>query len=125
MLPTLYPYKKQSGERNMSETPPPAVSNPNALSDSDARLWATLSHAGIILLGILAPLIVWLVFRERSEFVNDQSKEALNFSIIGTIVSVVTCGIGFIVVIIFAIIAAIAANKGENYRYPFNWRVIK
>jgi len=106
--------------------PPPAAPVPQQpLSPSDERLWATLGHAGIIILGIIAPLVVWLIFKERSEFVDDQAKEALNFSILGTIVTIVTCGFGWIVVIIFCILAAIAANKGERYRYPFNWRIIK
>src|SRR5690349_5456256 len=47
------------------------------LSDSDSRMWAMLGHVGAILIGIIAPLITWLVFRERSSFVDDQGKESL------------------------------------------------
>ncbi|OZB50220.1 MAG: hypothetical protein B7X40_03120 [Cellulomonas sp. 14-74-6] len=121
------------------QTPPvygqPAYAPP--LNPSDERLWATLAHVGGIVLGFIAPLIVWLVFRERSGFVNDQAKEALNFQIlvaiayvVGSILLVVLVGglimaLAWLAAVIFGIMGAVAANKGELYRYPFNWRIIK
>ncbi|KGM11703.1 DUF4870 domain-containing protein [Cellulomonas bogoriensis] len=107
------------------------------LSDSDQRLWATLAHAGGILIGFLAGLIVWLVQRERGRYVEEQSKEALNFQItlgIGQVVGWATTwlGIGFLIILaayilqlVFGILAAIASNKGEAYRYPFALRLVK
>jgi uncharacterized Tic20 family protein len=107
------------------------------LSESDERLYATLGHAGIIIVGFIAPLIVWLIGKERSDFVDDQGKEGLNFSIlvtIGYIVGSITTPIliGFLILpvvwiasIIFCIQAAVAANKGTRYRYPLNWRIVK
>ena len=124
----------------MTEVPPPPPPAPAAqppLSDSDARLYATLGHAGIIIIGFIAPLIVWLIGKERSAFVDEQGKEALNFSIlitIGYIVASITTVIliGFalfpivwLLSLIFCIQGAIKANKGESYRYPINWRIIK
>lgn len=127
----------------MTEYPPPPPQSPQPpyapqpMSQSDERLWATLAHAGVILFGFIPPLIIWLVFRERSAFVNDQAKEALNWSILMTIAYVVgiltlVFFIGILIIIaagiavlVFGILAAIAANKGEQYRYPFNWRIIK
>ena len=128
----------------MSETPPPPPPPPAApvpqqppLSGSDERLYATLGHAGIIIIGFIAPLIVWLIGKERSEFVDDQGKEALNFSILVTIGYVASSILTFVFIgfllfplvwifsVIFCILAAIAANKGERYRYPLNWRIIK
>lgn len=127
----------------MTEYPPPPPQSPQPpyapqpMSQSDERLWATLAHAGVILFWFVAPLVIWLVFRERSAFVNDQAKEALNWSILMTIAYVVgiltlVFFIGILIIIaagiavlVFGILAAIAANKGEQYRYPFNWRIIK
>ena len=127
----------------MTEYPPPPPQSPQPpyapqpMSQSDERLWATLAHAGVILFGFIPPLIIWLVFRERSAFVNDQAKEALNWSILMAIASFIgaittIAFIGFIIlpvvgiaILVFGILAAIAANKGEQYRYPFNWRIIK
>ena len=59
---------------------------------SDERMQAMLAHLSIILLGIVGPLIFWLIGKEKSAFIDDQGKEALNFSILGTIVTIVTCG---------------------------------
>lgn len=124
-------------------TPPPAYGAPAygapgvaPMSDADQRLWATLAHVGGIVLGFLAPLVVWLVYKDRGRFVEEQSKEALNFQItivIGYVISGITMiiGIGFIlffvvwvISIVFAIMAAIAVNKGQAYRYPMTLRII-
>ena len=108
-----------------------------ALSDADQRMWSMLAHLGGILFGFLAPLIVYLVQRERGEFVKKQSTEALNWQItmaIGQAVSallwIVIVGIvgtiGFsIATIVFGIIAGLAVNRGEDYRYPFALRLVK
>jgi uncharacterized protein len=107
------------------------------LSQSDERMWAMLGHLGGIVLGFIAPLITWLVFRERSAFVEDQGKEALNFQItvlIGYVVAAVLSGIliglvlfpiVWIASLVLCIMAGMAANKGERYRYPFALRLIK
>lgn len=125
--------------------PPPGYAAPPAgyagapapLSDSDQRMWAMLSHLGGILFSFVAPLVIWLVFKDRGRFVDEQAKEALNFQItliIAWVVAFITMFIiiGFILMpiiglaaLIFGILAAIAANKGEAYRYPFALRLVK
>lgn len=127
-------------------TPPPAYGQPypaqppapvQPLSPSDERLWATLAHAGGIIFGFIAPLVIWLVQKDKSAFVEDQAKEALNFQILLTIVYIVGAILTVILIgallmlaawvcaVIFGIMGAMAANKGTAYRYPFNWRLIK
>ncbi len=84
----------------------------------------------------MGPLLVWLIKKDQSPFVADQAKEALNFQIAVTIallisaVSIFVC-IGVILVpvvfigsIVFSIIAALEANKGVYYRYPYTVRFI-
>jgi hypothetical protein len=103
----------------------------------DDRNMAMLAHLLAIVLGFLGPLIIWLIKKDSSEFVDDQGKEALNFNILMTIAYVV-CGLLFcvaigvfllpivwIVNILFAILGGVAASRGERYRYPFNWRLIQ
>lgn len=92
---------------------------------SEDRTQAMLGHLSMIILGVVGPLIFWLINKDKGGFVKEQNTEALNFSIIGTIASIVTCGIAYIALVIFAIIAGLAANKGESYRYPINWRLVK
>lgn len=120
--------------------PAPAYGAPAAgapLSDSEQRTWAMLAHLSGFL-SIIATVAIWAIYRDRGQFVREQATEALNFqilivivSIALTIVSIVTLGIGSILFLallvapVFMILAAIATNKGEAYRYPLNWRLIK
>ncbi|MEA9985335.1 DUF4870 domain-containing protein [Subtercola sp. RTI3] len=106
------------------------------LSPSDQRLWATLIHVGGIIFGFLPALIGYLVLKDRGEFIRDHTKTALNFQItlliayvIGSILSIVIIGVvvliaAGIISIIFSIMAALAANKGELYVYP-KWCAIQ
>jgi uncharacterized Tic20 family protein len=113
----------------------PAGAQP--MTDSDQRLWASLGHFGGIIIGFIAPLIVMLVYGERSAYVKRHSVEGLNFQItmaiahiVAAILWIVLIGIlltfALVVVnIIFCIIAGMAANKGQEYRYPVNIRLVK
>jgi uncharacterized protein len=129
--------------------PPPEVIPAIAPRDADERMWAMLGHlsaftAFISGLGcVLGPLIVWLVKRETMPFAGDQAKEALNFNITAIIVSIglgiftaITLGIGALITIpafcilfvgwfVLTIVAALKANNGEQYRYPFAIRLVK
>lgn len=119
---------------------PPHPGQPVAgapVSESDERTWAMLGHIGGILIGFIAGLIVYLVYKDRSRYLKEQGAEALNFQItiyiayvVSAILSLVFIGIltwiaAIIVQIVFGIIAGLAANKHENYRYPFAIRLIK
>lgn len=104
---------------------------------SDETMWSMLGHLGGIILGFIAPLIVMLTKGNESPYTRYHSVEALNFQItlaigyvISTVLTFVIIGIlGFFVLpvisIIFSIIAGLAANKGETYKYPFALRLVK
>jgi len=110
---------------------------------SEERTWGMLSHLlalsgfiGVPFGNVLAPLIIWLVKKDQSQFVADQAKESLNFqisliiyAIIGGILIIVLIGfliLGVVIIggIILTIIATIKANSGEHYRYPLTIRLI-
>ncbi|MGE8213017.1 MULTISPECIES: DUF4870 domain-containing protein [unclassified Stenotrophomonas] len=117
-------------------TPPPPPANAPA---SDDNTIAMLVHLSGIILGFIVPLIMWLVNKDKPEkaFLTENSKEALNFQltllgvyIIGTILTIILIGAlinfaAWIACIVFSIIAGLAANKGETYRYPMTIRLIK
>lgn len=135
-------------------SPPPAAASASGYS-AEERQWAMFAHLSALLGGLLTagwaaslgcfigPLVIWMVKKETMPFVDDQGKEALNFNITVGIVflalaalSVVTLGIGLIIAIpawiiigiawlVLTIIAAIKANEGVAYRYPFTLRLIK
>jgi uncharacterized protein len=135
--PVPPPPAPQYGAAPGYTAPQYAAAPPAPLSDSDQRLWATLAHIGPIILSFIAPLVIWLVYRERGRYVEDQSKEALNFQITLAIAYVVSSILIFVIIglvmlavawigsLVLMIMAAIAANKGEAYRYPLNIRFIK
>ncbi len=97
---------------------------------------ATLAHALGIFTGFVGAMIIYLVEKDEG-YVKNQAKEALNFQITITILWVAgwflsLILIGFVLLpiiglanLILCIVAAIAANKGEDYRYPFALRLIK
>ena len=120
----------------------PKPSFPPAVDDSasqDDRTMAMLTHLSGILLGFIVPLIVWLVNKDNPSkgFLNDQSKEALNFQItllfvyiIGIILSIILIGalvnmVAWVACLVLSIIAGLKAKDGIAYRYPFAIRLIK
>ena len=121
----------------MTQETPPTYVPPQPLSQSDERLWATLIHIGGIFIGFISPLIGYLVLKDRSSFVREHSRQALNFQItlaiayaVGWILTFLLSGLFVILAvgivnIVFSIIAAIAANKGEMYRYPLTIQFVK
>jgi len=82
-------------------------------------------------------LILWLVKRDLSPFVDDHGKEALNFQISLTIYAVIAWAlaavlIGFALLPILAVLALVgtirgisAARDGRAYRYPMCIRLIR
>lgn len=109
-------------------------------SERKYAAWIHISHAVVLLIGlpVIAPLILWLIRREDSEFIDDHGREAVNFdislAIYGValvILTIVTCGIGalgfiawYVVAIVATVQGAVAASKGRFYRYPVCLRLI-
>ncbi|MED1794223.1 DUF4870 domain-containing protein [Brevibacillus nitrificans] len=109
----------------------------------EERMWAMIVHLSalvgfIIPLGnVLGPLIIWLIKKDTSPFINTHGKEALNFSITVTIYAAISyllliVFIGALLLIalflfwaIFLIMAAVKANEGNDFRYPLTFRFVK
>lgn len=111
---------------------------PQPLNPSDERMWAIFAQVGPFVLGFIAPLVIWLVLKDRSRFVDQEAKESLNFQITvviahiaAGIITAVTFGFGvivylvFVAVVVFQILAAVANGRGAPYRYPVNIRLVK
>ena len=114
----------------MSENIPNPYQTTQPLNPSDEKLWATLVHLGAIFFHFLPALIGYFLLRDRGPFIREHTRAALNFQLtvlLGYIVGFFTLWIfiGTLVLIavavlniVFSIIAAIAANRGELYTYP-------
>jgi uncharacterized Tic20 family protein len=126
---------------------PPAA--PAPLSDSDARTWAMVAHLSILLnlvtgfLGIVAPLVIYIVFKDRSRYVAYQAMQAFMFQLIGWGAAWIVIGIlwtitGFLSAFLigllcvpipllamliplaalgYGVYGGIEANQGKDFRY--------
>jgi uncharacterized protein len=120
-----------------------STNQPQYVPTPEERSWGLLAHiSGLIAswlggMAFLGPLIVWILKKDQSPFVADQAKEALNFQIAVTIalwvsfaliwvfcIGVVLLPVVGIGSIVFSIIAAVEANKGVYYRYPYTLRLV-
>jgi uncharacterized Tic20 family protein len=87
-----------------------------------APLLTNVITVGIPGLSIIAPIIMWQVRKNDSPFLDDHGRETVNFQLTILLVSIASLGVLYIPAVIFSIvfsiIAAVAASKGEFYRYP-------
>lgn len=86
---------------------------------------------------VIAPLIFWQLKKETMPYAAAHAKDALNFQISLLILFFISFLLTFIIIGFFAIIAlfimniaytiiaALKANDGQDYRYPFTIRLIK
>ncbi len=129
---------QQYGQPGYPQQPYGAGPAPGQLpaSESDEKTWAIISHISIPFFWFLGPLIAYLMYKDRSDFLKRVSTEALNFSIlfsiaqiVGWITSFITFGLINLVVgivaLVFCILATVAATKHEFYKYPVNVRFVK
>jgi uncharacterized protein len=123
----------------------PSAGGPPAqppLPPDQERLWGMLAHllsfvAAWIALGFLAPLIVLVVFGQRSAYVRAHAVESLNFNLSWLLYTIVAgilllVGIGLLILIalglayvVLVIIASVRANNGEFFRYPLTIRFVR
>ena len=82
------------------------------------RLAAVIAHAGTWFAWFLAPLLVWILRRGESRYAEFHALQALLWSVFGTIVSAVTCGVAIPVFLAFHLYAAWKIWRGEEYEYP-------
>lgn len=106
-------------------------------TSNDDRNLAMLAHLLGIVSSFVGALIIWLIKKDQSAFVDEQGKEALNFQITIIIGFVVSSALTIILIgfplmgllwlanLVFCILAAVATSKGEHYKYPFVLRLLK
>lgn len=118
----------------------------------DQQTWRVLAHASALIqfIGIpsfVGPLIVWLLRRE-DPVVAPHARDALNFQlsliiyfvggvIVAVIAAITIVGILltvlivfalialFVAEIVFAVLASVAASKGDRFRYPLSLELIR
>ena len=123
------------GGQTPPESPQTAVSAAGVSKDD--KTMAMLCHLLGLLTSFIGPLIIWLIKKDQSAYVDQQGKEALNFQITIVIawfvaalstaicIGAVLLPVVFIADLVLSIMACVAANKGEPYRYPVSLRLVK
>jgi uncharacterized Tic20 family protein len=127
---------QQYGQPGYPQQQPYGAAGQAPVTESDEKTWGIISHISIPFFWFIGPLIGYLIYKDRSPFLKQVTTEALNFSILYSIVQVagwvlawITFGLinlaAFIVALIFCIMATMAASRHEFYKYPINARFIK
>ena len=111
-------------------------------ASSDERTMGMFCHlaafAGIVIPfgNIIGPLVIWLVKKDESSYIDYHGKESLNFQIAFTVYGLVSALLTMVLIglillpivgitaLVLMIIASIKAKDGEMYRYPFIFRVL-
>ena len=86
---------------------------------------------------ILVVVVMWTVRKKDSPFIDDHGREALNFQIsmvlmgiLAVVVGLLLCGVGVVITVpavvvlgvVGTIMGAVAASKGQYFRYPATFR---
>ncbi len=107
------------------------------MPSNDERLLAAAIYLISFVTAFIGPLVIWLLKKDESYFVDYHGKEYLNFfiscAVYGLIFGVLTLvivGIFLlwilsIFVLVFTIVGAVKAFSGEEYRIPLIFRLIR
>jgi hypothetical protein len=120
------------------EGPAPAYGMPGqqTVSPSDARMWSLFAQIGGIFFSFIPSLVIYLIYKDRDPFIRRHSAQALSFQIVATIALVISAVLQFILIgyltgfvtwvliLVFSIKGAMAANKGEEYTYPMIPKIV-
>jgi uncharacterized Tic20 family protein len=141
------PYQGPPPQYGPGPYPPPY--GQQGITGPDDPTWALAAYVGQLIIGFVAPLIVFLVRKDQSPFVRFHGAQALNAALsylavavggiavlfvsaaanapAGLIIAFPVLFIFAIVHFVYLIIAAVKAGRREMYRLPawICWRMIK
>jgi len=110
---------------------------------NDEKTWAMYCHLSSLLCFIIpfgnyiGTVLIWLLKKNKSEFINITGKEAINFQIFCTIIAIISTllwsyFIGMLIAVFFLIyavieilLAATKSRQGQLYYYKISLRLIK
>lgn len=115
------------GTDYLPETPP----------SQDEKNLAMVTHLLTFFSSFIAPLVIYVIKKNESHFVAEHARQALNFHIslailifISIILIIVLIGILMLIALgimatVLVVVAAIRANEGRLYKFPFTIEFIK
>jgi uncharacterized Tic20 family protein len=130
--------------------PPGNPGYPRTQASNDDTTWALFSYIGMVIAGVVAPLVIYFVKRDQSAFVRHHAAQALNYSITVLLQMLIAVAVAIPIVVVtseplwflilvpvvvfhaiaqyvFIIIGTIKASQGERYSFPTwtCWRMIR
>lgn len=109
----------------------------NQEPSSDDRLMGTLIYVLSFFTSLIAPLIIWLIKREDSPFIDKTGKNYFNF-LLSYMIWLIVASIAMFIIIgfilfpiiailnfIFTIVAAVKSYNGEDYLPPLTIKFFK
>ncbi|WP_335871666.1 DUF4870 domain-containing protein [Bacillus sp. 2205SS5-2] len=106
------------------------------MPSQDERLLASAIYVISFFTAVLGPIVIWLLKRDDSEFIDYHGREYINFFLSYTVYGII-CSILVIVLVgallwvvlgiflvVFPVVAAIKAYEGERYKIPFVFRLL-
>lgn len=99
----------------------------------------SLASVPVPLAGLIGTAIMWRIRAEKSPFLDDHGRDAVNFQISLLIYNIIFAiliiptlglsGLGFVLLLVVTLLGcirgAMAANRGEYFRYPVTIRFLK
>lgn len=119
-----------------SPTPPPSQLTSPSVTQDDKTLGIVMHVLSLVGFAILGPLIIWLIKKDQSPYLDQQGRELLNFQLsylIYGFVSFLLCflliGIPMLIIVgvatvVLTIIGIVRASEGNIYRFPFTIRLL-
>jgi len=139
------PYEAASEKGRVFESapggpPPPPPAAGDTTWTTACHLSTLLSFVATPLVGVLAPLGIWYLFRRDDARVERAAKEAFNFQVnvllwgaVGTLLTltILLCCLGIPLLVaavvgnvVLTLFAAVKTSSGEDYRYPLTIRFL-
>ncbi|MBP1916629.1 DUF4870 domain-containing protein [Lederbergia galactosidilytica] len=106
-------------------------------SNNNDRVLAAVIYIVSFFSAFIGPLVIWLIKKDESSFIDYHGKEYMNFfisyavyAIVASILMIVLIGFILLPIVgiaatVFTIIAAVKAYDGQAYRMPLIFRIIK
>ena len=115
--------------------PPTLPADPTPTQD-EKNLGLIMHVLSLVGFSLVGPLVVWLVKKDESAFINVQGRELLNFQLSVLIYAIICIPLCFVLVgfpllvalacasLILTIIGLVKATEGKIYRFPLTIRML-
>ena len=97
---------------------------------------AQLTNFVVPSLGLILPIVMWVLFKDQNEFINNNGRMAVNWIISNIIYCFVLIPLCFVIIgipfmvalgilnVVFCIIAGLKASEGTVWKYPLSFNFL-